>query len=166
MPHSAPRVDSLRRMPARAPGCVGRLWIRVSPVFTPLLVGGGPHHAPDPSGSDLRAVRWNADGWTGSVRGRAVGADGIPIRFGRRSGAVRERVSDCRLGRDPPAGALPTRKRCGWESLPIARYRAPRSGSRLAIRLSPSLGAAESREGRQRLRGLPKAKRGAAKPHP
>ena len=50
---------------------------------------------------------------TGSVRGRAVGADGIPIQFERRSGAVRECVADCRLGRDPPAGALPTRKRCG-----------------------------------------------------
>ena len=72
---------------------------------------------------------------TGSVRGRAVGADGIPIWFGRRSGAVRERDSGCGLAGDPPAGALPAWRRCGWESPPIGRYRAPRSGSRLAIRL-------------------------------
>jgi len=135
-------------------GRVGRLWIGVSPVLARLLAGGRPHHSPDPKESDLRAVRWNADGGRRIGPQGAVGADGIRIRCERRSAAVRERVSDCRLGRGPPAGALPARKRCGWASPPIAGYRAPRPGPRLAIRLASSLEEVESREGQQRLRGL------------
>ena len=140
-------------------GRVGPLWIRVSTVLGRLLAGGGPHHALDSEESDLRAVRWNAEGGGRIGPQGAVGADGIPIPCERRSAAIRERVSDCRLGQGPPAGALPARKRCGWESPPIAGYRAPRPGSRLAIRLAPSLGAAESLEGRQRLRGLSAVRR-------
>ena len=183
MSTSAPRVDTLRRMPARAPD------------RSPLRAPGGrppqPRAASAGSGSassrSLRAcsssgvriarripmgrgsercIGMRTAGGDGLVRGRAVSADGIPIRFERRSAEARGAFPTAASAGILLLGALPTRKRCGWESPPMARYQAPRPGSRRAIRLSPSLGAAESREGRQRLRGLPKAKRGAAKPHP
>ena len=54
-----------------------------------------------------RFVGMRTAGGGGLVRRRAVGADGIPIRFERRSGDVRERVADpeaFRMGKPPMAG--------------------------------------------------------------
>lgn len=119
MSRSAPRVDTLRRMPARAADR-GPLRVPGGRPPQPRAASAGSGFAsrrslracssagvriarriPMGRGSE-RCIGMRTAG-PGLVRGCAVGADGIPIRCERRSGAVRECVSDCRLGGNPPA---------------------------------------------------------------
>ena len=119
MSRSASRVDTLRRMPARAPdrgplrapGGRPPLPRAASAALDPRLAGlyalarrrGRRIMRRIPMGRGSEWCIGMRTAGTGLVRGCAVGADGIPIQFERRSGAVRECVSDCRLGGNPPA---------------------------------------------------------------